>query len=242
MNMRIQIRPMAQNDIDLIYKGLSGHDISKPRDYVKRCWEENQRIERVTLLAFYESEFVGWGHVLLKRAYLKSQNFDVIPPFRKRGIGCILIEALKEKAFARANTIGIGFGLYADYGTAQRLYIKRGFIPDGRGIIYKNMPPGPHFDGVVSGNILGQAELRFQRGPVFLLPIPAIHRRIKERACGSLFNFHLSDRMLDGGESGDRSVLKRRWPKRKKTTTARLTSRYFQSFVEGYTGENLPRR
>lgn len=69
MSMPIQIRPMTQNAIDLIYLGLSGHDISKPRDYVERCWEENQSKERVTLLAFYESEFVGWGHVVYKSKY-----------------------------------------------------------------------------------------------------------------------------------------------------------------------------
>lgn len=32
------------------------------------------------------------------------------------------------------NTVGIGVGLTKDYGTAQRLYIKRGYLPDGRGI------------------------------------------------------------------------------------------------------------
>lgn len=74
------------------------------------------------------------------------QNFDVIPPFRKRGVGSVLIEALEKDAFTISNTIGIGFGLYADYGTAQRMYIKRGFIPDGRGIMYDNKPvePGAH--------------------------------------------------------------------------------------------------
>lgn len=151
MSMPIQIRPMTQNTIDLIYLGLSRHDISKPRDYIERCWDENQSKERVTLLAFYESEFVGWGHVVFKSKYPyfvengipEIQNFDVIPPYRKRGIGSILIEALEENAFSKSDSIGIGFGLYADYGTAQRLYIKRGFIPDGRGIIYNNMPVEP---------------------------------------------------------------------------------------------------
>jgi GNAT superfamily N-acetyltransferase len=151
MSSPIQIRPMTENDIDLIYKVLSGYDISKPHDYVKRCWEENQRIERVTLLVFYEVEFVGWGHVIYKPLYPyfaengipEIQNFDVIPPFRKRGIGSILIEGLGEIAFNKSNTIGIGFGLYADYGTAQRMYIKRGYIPDGRGIMYNNLPVVP---------------------------------------------------------------------------------------------------
>ncbi|MDF2652383.1 MAG: hypothetical protein K0Q73_8188 [Paenibacillus sp.] len=147
MSSHIQIRPMTENDIDLIYKGLSDYDISKPRDYVKRCWEENQRIERATLLSFYDGEFAGWGHVSYHSHYPyfsengipEIQNFDVIPPFRKRGIGSELIEALEEIAFIHSNTIGIGFGLYASYGTAQRLYIKRGFIPDGRGLMYNNV-------------------------------------------------------------------------------------------------------
>ncbi|MBP1989544.1 GNAT family N-acetyltransferase [Paenibacillus eucommiae] len=151
MSVPLQIRRMTQSDIDIIHKGLSGNDISKPLDYVKSCWEENKNKERVTLLVFYENEFVGWGHVVYKSQYPyfsendipEIQNFDIIPPFRKRGIGSVLIEALEEDAFAMSNTIGIGFGLYANYGTAQRLYMKRGFIPDGRGIMYNNLPVEP---------------------------------------------------------------------------------------------------
>ena len=33
--------------------------------------------------------------------------------------------------------------MYADYGTAQRMYVKRGYIPDGRGIMYNNLPVVP---------------------------------------------------------------------------------------------------
>lgn len=36
--------------------------------------------------------------------------------------------------------IGLGVGLTADYGKAQRLYIKLGFVPDGHGLFYKNNP------------------------------------------------------------------------------------------------------
>jgi GNAT superfamily N-acetyltransferase len=154
MALPLQIRRMTQNDIDIIHMGLSEHDVSQPLDYVQRCWQENQNEKRVTLLAFCENEFVGWGHVVFRSEYPyfaennipEIQNFDVIPPFRKRGVGSVLIEALEKDAFTISNTIGIGFGLYADYGTAQRMYIKRGFIPDGRGIMYDNKPvePGAH--------------------------------------------------------------------------------------------------
>lgn len=151
MNSFIQIRIMTENDIDFIFKGLSGHDVGKPRDYIERCWNENQRFERATLLALFNNEFAGWGHVVDKSDYPhfaengipEIQNFDVIPPYRKRGIGSKLLDALEELAFIKSNTIGIGFGLNVNYGAAQKLYIKRGYIPDGRGMIYNNQPVEP---------------------------------------------------------------------------------------------------
>lgn len=36
---------------------------------------------------------------------------------------------------------GIGVGLTSDYGPAQRLYISRGYEPDGKGIVWQNRFP-----------------------------------------------------------------------------------------------------
>ena len=33
---------------------------------------------------------------------------------------------------------GIGVGLHPGYNQAQRLYVKRGYIPDGRGVTYRD--------------------------------------------------------------------------------------------------------
>lgn len=151
MSSSIQIRKMAGNDVDLIYGGLVGHDVSKPRDYVERCWRENKSGERTTFLALWDGKFIGWGHLISKPQYHyflengipEIQNFDVIPPYRRRGVGSQLIEAIEQFAFNRYDVIGIGFGLYADYGSAQRLYIKHGYIPDGRGVIYHDAPVAP---------------------------------------------------------------------------------------------------
>ncbi|MGK9253534.1 MULTISPECIES: GNAT family N-acetyltransferase [Paenibacillus] len=151
METGIGIRPMTGEDIELIYEGLTGHDVGKPLDYIERCWEENQKGERATFLAFQEKEFAGWGHVVFKSDYPyfaenripEIQNFDVIPPFRRQGVGSRLIEALEEQVFAKSDLVGIGFGLYADYGSAQRLYVKRGYIPDGKGVMYGNRPVEP---------------------------------------------------------------------------------------------------
>ena len=40
--------------------------------------------------------------------------------------------------------VGIGFGLYKDYGAAQSIYIKRGYLPNKEGVTYnyQNVIPG----------------------------------------------------------------------------------------------------
>jgi hypothetical protein len=38
---------------------------------------------------------------------------------------------------------GLGVGLYSDYGAAQRIYVRRGYLPDGRGMMYDNLPVEP---------------------------------------------------------------------------------------------------
>ncbi|KAB8126004.1 GNAT family N-acetyltransferase [Gracilibacillus oryzae] len=151
MRQPVEIRQMIQSDIELVYNGLSGHDVSKPLDYIEKCWRENLSQERTTFLALDNKRFVGWGHLVYKSEYAffmengvpEIQNFDVIPPYRKRGVGSTLIDTIERFAFDTYDVIGIGFGLYADYGAAQRLYIKRGYIPDGRGIMYNNLPVEP---------------------------------------------------------------------------------------------------
>ncbi len=47
-----------------------------------------------------------------------------------------MLDIAEKKAAERFSTIGIGVGLYNDYGSAQRLYVNRGYIPDGKGVTY----------------------------------------------------------------------------------------------------------
>jgi hypothetical protein len=40
----------------------------------------------------------------------------------------------------RFETVGIGVGMTADYGAAQRLHVQRGYLPDGHGLTYDTKP------------------------------------------------------------------------------------------------------
>ena len=65
------------------------------------------------------------------------QDFNVLPQFRRQGIGNCLMDEAERRIAERSSVVGIGVGMYPDYGTAQRMYVKRGYIPDGRGLYFR---------------------------------------------------------------------------------------------------------
>ena len=58
----------------------------------------------------------------------------MLPDFRNQGIGNALLDAIESTACEGS---GIA-GLYRDYGAAQRIYVRRGYLPDGQGVMYAN--------------------------------------------------------------------------------------------------------
>lgn len=65
----------------------------------------------------------------------------VAPDFRRSGVATALMESIEQLARARGRqTVGITVGLFDEYGPAQRLYAKRGYLPDGRGVCQGTVP------------------------------------------------------------------------------------------------------
>lgn len=48
------------------------------------------------------------------------------------------MDAVEELIQTRADRVGICVRLFDAYGPAQRLYAKRGYIPDGRGACFRH--------------------------------------------------------------------------------------------------------
>lgn len=82
--------------------------------------------------------------VMIACRYFKNEGIPEIhdvwvsEEHRGNGIGNRLVQYLEKLAQQENHKqIGIGVGLYKDYGRAQKLYVHLGYVPDGHGLTYK---------------------------------------------------------------------------------------------------------
>lgn len=61
----------------------------------------------------------------------------VFEKYRRKKIAAMLLDAAENIAKQHCNKIYQDVCLNNDYGPARRFYIKRGYIPDGKGVYYK---------------------------------------------------------------------------------------------------------
>ena len=78
----------------------------------------------------WESNYVGFR----SRGIPLVHQIAVAGPARRQGVATLLMDAAEQLARDRSIAeLGITVGLFDEYGPAQRLYGRRGYIPDGRG-------------------------------------------------------------------------------------------------------------
>ena len=150
------IRILEKTDIPTIVSSFekSGWQI-KPAGVFEQYLDEQRQDKRICFVAFVNDEFAGYITLKWQSDYKnfakdkipEISDLNVLPGFRNKGIGLALIEKCEESAGERSNIVGIGVGLYPDYGSAQRLYIKLGFLPDGHGATFDNeyVTPGKSY-------------------------------------------------------------------------------------------------
>ena len=141
--MNITMRLLKAPDISLMVEFLSNEDRrTRSRQIYKRYLEEQSKGEREVIVAFLDKDYVARVTIIWHPEYPpfaennipEISDIGVKPDYRRQGIGSILMDEAEKRIFERSDVSGIGFGISADYGPAQRMFIKRGYIPDGRGL------------------------------------------------------------------------------------------------------------
>jgi len=119
---------------------------NKPLAQYERYRAEQRAGTRDILVATVDGEYAGYVTVRWESPYEpfggipEIQDFNVLPKLRRRGIGSALMDAAENLIGEKHKAVGIRVGLTADYGAAHRIYVKRGYLPDGRGLTQHGEP------------------------------------------------------------------------------------------------------
>ena len=143
------IRHLELTDIPQIVKAFQRLGWDKPASQYERYLTEQALDIRDVYVAFAENEFAGYLTICWTSPYPPFRgakipeivDFNVLPQFRRQGIGTALIDKAESEIAKVSDIAGIGVGMTPDYGAAQRMYVLRGYVPDGRGLHYKNHFP-----------------------------------------------------------------------------------------------------
>lgn len=141
----LRIRSMEEADIQTITDAelAQGWHVEAAKQEMR--YLDQQEGRSYALIAEYDGEVAGYINLYREgidgpeafRHYPEIVDFGVLIKFRNRGIGSRLMDTAEALAEEMSDTVFLGVGLHYGYGSAQRMYVKRGYIPDGSGVWYQ---------------------------------------------------------------------------------------------------------
>lgn len=149
MAMQLSLKLCEQTDLSALNQLVSQGNHAIEPCYFETAFQEQTDKKRIIILAFQGSSLVGYAHLNFFPQYApfvrlnipEIQDIFVHPDLRRQGIGEQIIAACEAEARHLSFTdIGIGVGVLGHFGSAQRLYHRMGYMPDGNGAVFERIP------------------------------------------------------------------------------------------------------
>lgn len=151
---QVTIRSMIPADIRQLADGFAAQNWHKPPEQFAHYLELQEQGLRKIIVAEAQGRAVGYTTLIpltpegpFAGKLPEIQDFNVLISHQRHGFGSLILDAAeslaKEYGLGLAPgeiRVSIGVGLHSGYGSAQRLYIKRGYVPDGSGLWYQDAP------------------------------------------------------------------------------------------------------
>ena len=142
---KLTIRSMEAGDPQVIYDTYMTYGWHPQIEYYQNYMKEEQLGERLTFIAVWEGAVVGLCTLVLHPKegpwaggdYPEIVDLAVFYHVHNLGIGNKLLDVAETEAAKRADMVFLAVGVHSGYGPAQRIYAKRGYIPDGSGVWYQ---------------------------------------------------------------------------------------------------------
>ena len=140
------IRALENRDIPEVAEAFRNLGWNKPASQYERYLRQQELCVRNVYVAFVEGQFAGYLTICWESSYQpffvqsipEIVDFNVLPQFRREGIGTQLMDTAEHEIAGVSPVAGIGVGVTPDYGAAQKLYILRGYVPDGLGLHWRD--------------------------------------------------------------------------------------------------------
>ncbi|MBX3012262.1 MAG: GNAT family N-acetyltransferase [Caldilineaceae bacterium] len=151
MDAQLTIRLLTAADIEVMAEAFRQLGWDKPAAQYQQYLTEQEAGQRTVLVATVDGHFAGYVTIVWHSHHPSFQaadipevvDFNVLPLYRRRKVGTRLMDEAELRIGQRSDVVGIGVGLYPDYGAAQRMYVLRGYIPEGNGIWYDERQVAP---------------------------------------------------------------------------------------------------
>jgi GNAT superfamily N-acetyltransferase len=139
----LRLRPLRDEDARALSLSFAAIGWSKPETGFAKYLKEQEEGVRWARVAELDGQLAGYvtlrwespDPVFRQVGVPELMDLNVLPQFRRGGVGSALVEAAEIEASGRGPTIGLRMGLHSGFGAAQRLYVRRGYLPDGAGAV-----------------------------------------------------------------------------------------------------------
>ena len=148
------LRTICEEDASKFSQAFKEQGWNKPEEQFLAYVKEQEEKKRITVVAELGGEVAGYTTLLpsaLDGPFAAKKipeicDFNVLMKFQKKGIGNKILDVAEIQARQFAKEVSLGVGLHVGYGAAQRIYIKRGYLPDGSGVWYHGHQLEPYAD------------------------------------------------------------------------------------------------
>jgi GNAT superfamily N-acetyltransferase len=145
---RLTFRVVQPQEIAQVKQEVKEAFFSGDEATINANFEDHENGASTTILGYEAGRLVGivtirW-HCRYPPFHARQipliQNIEIRYEDRGRGLGGQMLERTEQEIARRSPLAGLVVGIFDAYGPAQRLYVKRGFVPDGRGVCHDHTP------------------------------------------------------------------------------------------------------
>ena len=141
------IRGMEGDDAQIFYRTYLSYGWHPSLQTYENYYREQEAGVRQVFVAVCRGEVCGYCTLVRQsdvgaadHRYPKIVDLSVFRHMQNRGIGNKLLDVVEQAAAQISNRVYLSVGLHSGYGAAQRIYAKRGYLPDGTGVWYAGKP------------------------------------------------------------------------------------------------------